>query len=171
MDLSNGAIVNETNLDAFASDLLNLGGTTGHIGARAYNSANVTISNNTTTALTFNSEHYDTDPNGEIHSTSSNTGRLTCRTAGAYYAWGMSQLAANATGRRLLQIRLNGSTIIGLAEIPNAGAAAPTTIQVDTIYQLAANDYLELLIFQDSGGNLDALAQSSYSLQFGMAKI
>ena len=50
-------------------------------GARVYNTGNLTITNATETALTYNSEHFDTDT---IHDTGSNTSRLTCKTAGKY---------------------------------------------------------------------------------------
>src|SRR4051794_16526480 len=46
-----------------------------------YNDAAQSIPDGALTALTFNTEHFDTD---SIHSTSSNTSRLTCQTAGIY---------------------------------------------------------------------------------------
>ena len=51
------------------------------VGARVHNSANISVSDSTWTSMTFDSERYDTD---SIHSTASNTSRLTCVTAGKY---------------------------------------------------------------------------------------
>ena len=47
--------------------------------ARAYNDANISIANVTSTPLTFNSERWDTDT---IHSTVTATGRLTAVKSG-----------------------------------------------------------------------------------------
>ena len=44
-----------------------------------YNNANISIATGTNTALTFNSERYD---NAAMHSTSSNTQRITAPTGG-----------------------------------------------------------------------------------------
>lgn len=171
MDLSNGAIVSEANLDAFASDILCIAGTTGHIGAYAYNSAAIGVANNSSTALTFNSESYDTDPNGELHSTASNTGRLTCRTAGKYLVAGAVEWAANATGQRNLQIRLNGSATLKTDNRMNLSGSYPCAMTVSVVVDLAAGDYVELMAFQDSGGALNAGTSGTWSPGFLMTKV
>ena len=51
------------------------------IGARAHHSSNQSITNNTFTVLSLNSERWDTD---SIHDNSTNNSRLTCNTAGKY---------------------------------------------------------------------------------------
>lgn len=138
-------------------------------GARAYNSADISISNNSLTPLTFNSERYDTDT---IHSTGSDTGRLTCKTAGKYLIVGQIEFAANTSGRRILEIRLNGTT--NLAEIehhPSQTGSAPTGMNILTIYDLSVNDYVELLVYQSSGGSLNVNAVANYSPEFMMSKI
>lgn len=171
LDLSNGAIVTETNMDAIASDLFNLGGLTGHIGARAYNSANLSIPHNTSTNLTFNSERYDTDPNGEIHSTASNTGRLTCRTAGKYLLAATVAFDANATGVRSISLLLNGASFIAQVQLPSAGSTFATSLSIATLYDLAAGDYVEVAAFQTSGGALNVLVGSTpFSPEFAFAK-
>lgn len=149
-----------------------IGGTGGYIGARVYNSANISLANNTTTALTFNSESYDSDPTGsEIHSTTVNTSRLTCRTAGKYLVWGGVYFDANATGQRNVQIRVNGTIPYGVEARLNNGAAYSTIMTVTAIVTLAAADYVELTAHQDSGGALNVIVGSSYSPEFGMIKI
>ena len=72
---------------------------------RVYNSGDIAIANATDVYLTFDSERFDT---GAIHSTSSNTGRLTCRIAGKYIITGAHYWATNTTERRTLRfIRMN----------------------------------------------------------------
>ena len=56
-----------------------------------------------------------------MHSTVSNTGRITATTAGKYLIGGHIEFAANATGLRELYIRLNGTTI-NVNAIAAAGA-------------------------------------------------
>src|SRR3990167_8910278 len=55
--------------------------TFGDFAARAYNDAAISLTSGTATIITLNQERWDTDT---IHSTSSNTGRLTATTAGRY---------------------------------------------------------------------------------------
>jgi hypothetical protein len=131
---------------------------------RAYNSAALTVANNTFTQLTFNSERHDNDG---IHSTVSNTGRLTCVTAGNYVIdGGIEWAAVNTTGVRQVGIRLNGTTWLKIQQIP-----ALNTVQqmsVETSYKLAATDWVELVALQTSGGNLNVNASGNYSPEFAM---
>jgi hypothetical protein len=138
-------------------------------GARVYNSANISVANNTVTALTFDSERYDTT---SFHSTSVNTGRLTAPTDG-YYAIGAHIVHdANATGVRSLFLRLNGATFIGAIEV-NAGTTGGrgTVLSVSTTYQLSATDYVEVIAYQTSGGALNVLAAGNYSPEFWMHRL
>ncbi len=138
-----------------------------HEGARVYNSANISIPDNTWTPLTFNRERYDTDT---IHDLTSNTSRLTCKTAGKYVIVGNIRFASSAVGKRAIAIYLNGST-----EISQASQGLPSdyflvTI-VATIYDLAVNDYVELRVYQNSGGALNVEISGSFSPEFMMQRI
>ena len=115
-------------------------------------------------ALTFDTERVDV---GAMHDTSSNTGRLTVPSGGGgfYAIGGQIEFASNSTGRRGVQIRLNGSTVIAREESANLGAN-DHTCTVSTVYQLAAGDYVELMGLQASGGNLNMQATSAYSPEF-----
>jgi len=139
-----------------------------NIGARAYNSANISIPNATTTALTFNSESYDYDT---IHSTSSNTGRLTAKKSGVYQITGGGAFAANATGGRQFAIRVNGSTYIGATFVPTVGGSYTTNLDVSAMYKLNLNDYVELVAFQTSGGSLNVVYAADYSPWLAMSRI
>lgn len=136
---------------------------------RVYNNANISIPNNALTALTFNSERYDT---GGLHSTSANTSRLTCLTAGKYRITGHVEFATNPTGYRHLKIRLNGTTdLAGMTLLPLTAAPDITQISLSTEYALAVNDYVELAVAQTSGGALNVTAVSNSSPEFSMSFI
>lgn len=135
--------------------------------ARAYNSANIAISNATNTALTFDSERWDTDT---IHSTSSNTGRLTATTAGKYLIVGQVRWPANVTGLRQVWIKLNATTDIAVkrkAQTENDLLG----MDVTTLYDLDATDYVELYVYQNSGGSLNVEASSAWSPEFMMIRL
>lgn len=133
--------------------------------ARVRNTADIShTSSGNYQALTFDAERVDV---GAMHDTSSNTGRLTVPAGGGglYAIGGQIEFASNSTGRRGIQIRLNGTTVIAREETGNLGAN-PHTCTVATVYQLAAGDYVELMGLQASGGNLNMLASSAYSPEF-----
>src|SRR3990167_2096989 len=72
-----------------------------------YNSAAIShTTSGTFQGLTFDSEYFDTHA---MHSSASNTGRLTCTIPGTYIAIGSFNWAAASGGRRMGEIRLNGS--------------------------------------------------------------
>lgn len=136
--------------------------------ARVFNSGNISINDTTSTALTFDSERFDTDT---IHSTSSNTERLTANTAGKYIITGNVRWASNAAGGRNLSINLNGGAAIGRAAPGATGATGIIIMNVTAIYDLAATEYVELVVEQSSGGALNIDAASDYSPEFMMARI
>ena len=119
---------------------------------RVYNSSAQSIADSTSTTLTFDTEKYDTEA---MHSTSANTGRLTCVTAGLYLVGGFTQFASNGTGNRQLQIVHNATTTIGMASEPGF-ASLGNTLSCSAIYRLAATDYVTLVAYQTSGGSLNA---------------
>lgn len=141
---------------------------TGGDGARVYNDADLTISTSSSTELTFNSERYD---DNDYHSTVSNTGRLVAPEAGRYSAGVNVAWASNSTGYRMLIIQLNGSTIIG-QESRNAVSGQITYQSLTGIeYDLAEDDYLTVLAFQNSGGNLNISSLANRSPEFWISRI
>ena len=131
---------------------------------RAYHNASQSIPNSALTALTFNTDRIDSEA---MHDTGSNTNRLTAITPGFYLIFGTFRWAVNNTGYRQLLLRHQGSTYIMSAEMPAVQGAA-TDMIIATGYQLAANEYVELLGFQDSGGALNMESGGNYSPEFGM---
>jgi hypothetical protein len=136
--------------------------------ARVYNNANISINNATATALTFNSERFDND---SIHDTT-NTGRLTCRTPGIYLITACVRFAANTTGDRIAYLRLNGSTqLASVSARAAASSSRPLDLVVTAIYSLVANDYVEVVVYQDSGAALNVLYAAAVSPEFAMCRI
>ena len=167
-DWTAGEIITESMMDTHVRDnLLHL--YERRAGARAYNTGNITCSTATLTTMVFDSERYDTDA---FHSTSVNTGRLTVPTGygGTYMIVGNIRWAANATGQRAAQIRVNGGTIIASLYL-QATSADPIDLCVTTLYALSAADYVELMGYQTSGGNLNVTAQSAFSPEFMIQRV
>lgn len=159
-----GDVLTAADLNAYQRDNVKwLGTDKPH--ARVRNTANIShTSSGNYQALTFNSERVDV---GSMHDTGSNTGRLTVPSGGGgfYAIGGCIEFASNATGRRGIQIRLNGTTVIAREESANLGAN-DHAVTVSTVYQLAAGDYVELMGLQASGGSLNMLATGNYSPEF-----
>lgn len=137
--------------------------------ARVYNSANISIANVTNTSLTLDSERFD---NASIHSTSSNTERLTVPSGGGgkYLIGATAQFAANATGFRQWKLELNGTGATGTdicftTEPTNSASVISDGVPV-TLYSLAAADYVALTVFQNSGGNLNATVDANNACEF-----
>jgi hypothetical protein len=127
-------------------------------GCSLWKSANQSVANNTNTAITFDSESFDTDG---FHSTSSNTSRVTIPAgkAGYYLITGTLSWAANATGGRWCYLRKNGSMVSAIA-VPYAmqGSSASgvwTAGAFSHIGNFAVSDYIELFAEQGSGGALN----------------
>ena len=138
------------------------------IGARVYNNANISIPNGSFTSLTFNTEVYDTDT---IHDTGTNPSFLTCKTAGKYIVWGHITFASHATGRRLVQVRKDGTTDQqNIMTNPDTGGNS-IGMGYMTIMNLAVNAYVELQVYQTSGGALNILTLDTISPTFGMQMI
>jgi len=105
----------------------------------------------TDTVVLFTDEDHDTDT---MHSTVTDTGRLTAPTAGKYRISGAVAFDVNATGSRILKLRKNGTTVYDADEKPASASFFPYT-RIATTVALAAGDYVELVVYQTSGGNTD----------------
>jgi hypothetical protein len=135
--------------------------------AHVYHNANQSIANATLTILAFNSETEDTD---SIHSTSTNTSRLT-PPAGVYAVWVNLTFAANATGIRWVLLKKNGTDYWAQTLTPNAGSGVGASVSMTTVRRFNGTDYVEVEAYQDSGGALNVLTAGTYSPQFGLFKV
>ena len=116
---------------------------------RAFSSSNQTLTNIVVAALAFANESFDTDA---MHDNSTNNSRLTAKTAGIYYIEGQAEFALNGTGDRFLRIFLNNTSV--LSESRHLAAGGAHRELCGGLFALAVNDYVELIAFQSSGGDL-----------------
>lgn len=126
---------------------------------RSYRTTSQTITTGTDTAITF--EAVDADPLTSWSAGSPT--RLTVVAAGRYLATGTIRFASNATGYRQGSIVLGGATVIGRVILPTVSGNSVEFAVVSSAVTLAAGNYLELNVWQNSGGNLDVLADTNYS--------
>lgn len=143
-------------------------------GARVYNSANISVPNNTWTALTFNTERYDLYDNAAstFHSTGVNTGRFTVPAGlgGYYLVGGHVEFAANTTNRRGIRIVHSvGSAVIAADE--QEATANDMGLSVSTLWLLSAAEYVTLEVLQNSGGAINCQSSASYSPEFWIVRI
>lgn len=139
-------------------------------GAHVSNSGVQSISTATWTSLTFDTEEFDTDA---FHSTVTNTSRLTVPSGkgGKYLIGGVFSWAGNANGTRNGRIYLNNTTrLIDVGWPPHTTAAAQR-FPIMTVYDLAVADYVELQVFQDSGGSLNTSITGFSTVNFWMYKV
>ena len=117
------------------------------------NSANISLANNTTVTLTWDQEVLDSDA---YHSTSSNTSRITIPAgkAGKYLVTSKVQYTSNSGGRRIVQIKKNGSDLWDF-ESADPGSSE-LQLQGVAIIDLTVGDYVETTAWQNSGVSLNA---------------
>lgn len=112
-------------------------------------STDLSVSNGTSTAVTWDTETFDV---GGFHSTSSNTSRITIPTGkgGYYLVSGFVGLFENPTSANSASLRVhkNGSMVYQLQET----ATLQKELSVSVVMSLAAADYVELFAFQNTGG-------------------
>lgn len=125
------------------------------LGARVTRATAQSVADSTVTAIAWDSETRD---DGGWHDNATNNSRLTVPTGKGgrwYLICACLRYASNATGRRNSAIRLNGTTNIVTQNILTVAATDAQKINMAGIYYLADADYVEVIAFQNSGGNLD----------------
>lgn len=138
---------------------------------RVTKSANQSINSGVATVVTWDTEDFDTDT---MHDTGSNTSRLTAPIAGKYLVYGIAQWVIDATGSLAKMVGFyfykNGS-IYNLGNfIPDGTGTIGTICTGSVIVSLAAADYMEMYVYQESGGAMNLLGGSVNS-SFGMTYI
>ena len=131
----------------------------GFVGCSVYKSSQQTLTNNAETALTFDTENFDTSA---FHSTTTNNSRMTIPSgkAGYYLVVTTVSFGNSSTPARAVTLRKNGAEHAYLQQIQpvsNGGSITNGTY----ILNLAENDYIEIYVRQESGGNLVAGSGSS----------
>ena len=155
------SIVAGTNITVDNTDPLNPvvsatggGGGGSYVGCKAYNDGQQVISSATVTAVTFNSESWDTDG---IHSTSSNTSRFTVPTGldGRWrFRWHMH--VQSSSGTIVGFMRKNGgddsTALIGSGAKVTGNTLSGITFTGEGLEDLDAGDYVELFCYFQGGG-------------------
>ncbi|KAB2857272.1 MAG: hypothetical protein F9K43_25985 [Bauldia sp.] len=119
-----------------------------------------TITSGAHQIVPLNSEEFDT---ANMHDNVFDNSRITVPVDGIYAVSAGVEWEANPDGARLLRLQTNGSEAIATANQPPVDAA--TAQSVTTFVALAAGEYVEMLIFQDSGVPLDLSPPDGASLQ------
>jgi hypothetical protein len=166
--LTDGQVVVATNLTVNANSLFNgtatVGGTTQLNGANSNWLARISytttqsLTNNTATKLTFDtaSSSPTTDSYDPKAWFDNANDRITIGQAGFYTISANVGFATNATGRRIVQIFVNGAD---RGSVQIAALSGNTTIlSVSTNVYLAVNDYVEVFALQQSGGALNTVS-------------
>lgn len=128
--------------------------------ARAVHSTTQSLTSGSWTAISLDTENWDTDG---MHSTVTNPARFTAATAGKYQVCGSIRFATNGTGLRAIGVRVNGTgagapTVTGVVVAPLSSDV--TVLNMTTEVQLAVGDWVELCGLQTSGGALNSVNSS-----------
>jgi hypothetical protein len=132
------------------------GGST-FVGASAWMNSTVAIANATNTFVALADESFDTN---SIHSNVTNNSRMTIPTgyAGKWLING-SILWQAGSGQRSIGLYKNGG-YYGLWDMtPNSSGTQTQTMSV--VLSLAVGDYIEMMVYQGSGGNLNLYGNSA----------
>lgn len=144
-----GAVLARTDVD---NTLLGVQSSAVQPNGSYYNSGVQSVSNDTATALTFDTEDNDV---GVMHDAALNTSKITIVKAGTYLLIGSCGFAVDADGYRKLYFRKNGATKIGGGVQDIGSATIETGLQCHCIVVLAAADYMELIVHHTAGANLN----------------
>ncbi|MFN2426078.1 MAG: hypothetical protein ABR587_06485 [Candidatus Binatia bacterium] len=138
---------------------------TADVSARVGNSVGQLIASGVNTVVTFDTEAWDTDG---IHDTVVNTNRLTAQTAGKYLIYGHVSWASDPAGTRFMALTVNDFIIVSTENSPSVVGGGQVAA---THYELGVGDFVNLVVFQNSGAPLSVLASGDRSPTLGMAKL
>lgn len=108
--------------------------------------------------ITLDTESYDSEGG---HSTTTNPSRYVCQVPGLYRITVTGSMAPNGTGARKVGINVNGVSLTGagVQQVPPASNTWQGAVSTEAF--LNAGDYVELVIWQTSGGALSTNAGNS----------
>lgn len=127
---------------------------------RAYSSGdNTAILTTAARVVPLDQEEWDTDG---MHSTVTNTSRITVVTKGLYLIIGRAAITANNAGDTPVAVQLykNGGTTTPGTQLIGRGMANATAVVMD---QMAATDYIELRLANNTAGTVTTSATSGQS--------
>jgi len=145
----------------------------GDISVRVGNPDGVfTLPSDTLMAVPFDTEVYDS---GDLHDPEIPT-RLTAQTAGKYLVWGNVSLTGGDAGSRQVHIRqcceqFNSDIARSSTVTPGSGSMNEVNLDVATHTFMEVGDYVELRVYQDSGGDVTVQGNGSRLPAFGMVRL
>ena len=117
----------------------------------AYKSSGQTISNNTNTKVTFETELFDSD--GKYDASSS---RFTPNVVGKYLVTGVVSMTNHASGAYCqIRPRKNGSEIFNELRVNQGSGDSDTSVKSTFMVELDADDYLEIFVRHNGGSTED----------------
>jgi hypothetical protein len=119
-------------------------------GCRLTQSTSNAIANTTWSAITYNTETFDTDG---FHSTSTNTSRITIPSGkGGYYQfYGNATIQTTNTTTVINQLFYKNGAEVSQPYI-RTGGVGYDSVMISTVLNLSAGDYVEHYMWQNSGG-------------------
>lgn len=129
-------------------------------GTRVVNST-FNLADSTLTQVSFTAESYD-DLNAW---TSGNPTRLIIPETGWYLVGAYTSYANNASGRRLTNIIIDGTTAVAATDYRMPVNGGTTNVSLCNPVYLAASQYIELQVYQTSGGVLAVAPSVFYLIQ------
>jgi hypothetical protein len=141
-----------------------------NISASVYNNVDQSIANNSFSYLAFNTEFYDTS---NLHDNVTSNSRITIPVTGKYQIEFLGEWAVTAgAGSRISYVVVNRDSSNPLAYDRVEATASGTYIHnLITTAQLNVNDYIEILVYQTSGGSINMKYGSKYSPKFTVRKV
>jgi hypothetical protein len=121
--------------------------------AVVYHGTTQSLTNDTVTTLSANSERTDWSVTA-MHDTTVNNSRITIRQDGLYLIIANVTFASNSTGRRVVEIWQNNAVqYFGAEAAPVTGGG--TTVTAARWLDLTTGDYVQIKTYQNSGGALN----------------
>lgn len=133
---------------------------------KVHKTAEQTISHNTSTIVTFDAETFDPS---NFHDNSTNNSRITVGTTGKYLVVALAQFNSSAVGIRALRFFVNGVNTFSATVQPVNGGG--TDVMGIYYINLTAGDYVEMGVFQTSGGDLGLAGGGDGNTQFGLCYV
>jgi hypothetical protein len=145
------------NTGATAPEWKTPAGASTFVGAFASSRASQSIANATFTAIALGTQAYATN---SIHSTGTNNSRFTIPSGKGGYWLFYQVLGFDPLSSGNMNIRFyknNTSTIGGIVYTGSTSASTLTTASNISILSLSAGDYIEMVVYQNSGGSANIL--------------
>lgn len=147
--------------------------------ARVYRSTEQSVATGGWRAISFDTERWDTGANSD-YSTGfwegvTNPTRLTAPVSGNYIITGhvVFALAVAAGNIRGIQVSMTrpSAAALPIARHTQSPTSTTTAMSIATAYWLRAGDYVELYVYQDTGGGLDIATETNYSPEFTITRV